>query len=146
VPPDEEGWLCPACDAKVDAIWLVNTAFGMEHGFDVAWSDVFAIEAAGAASGGGDAWGDAAAGDDVAWPSDEEEDEDFDPSAPAARLAAPRGGGGGSDADGASDGDDEEGEEGEEEEEESETDEEYVRRKPLFLPASCVAPLRRALL
>ena len=123
MPPDDEGWLCPACDAKVDAIWLVNTAFGMEHGFDVAWSDVFAIEAAWAEAGGGGEWGGAAGGDDVAWPSDEEEDEDFDPSAPAARLASPRGGAG-SDAD-AESGGDKEGEEGEEdEEEESETDEE----------------------
>lgn len=31
VPEGDEGWLCPSCDAKVDALCMINDVFGAPH-------------------------------------------------------------------------------------------------------------------
>jgi len=103
---EEEGWLCPACDAKVDAVYELNAAFDAAWPLDAKWSDFFAAEAAGA---------EAAAAED--WPSEDEEDADFDPGAARAEAAAAAA------EEGREEGEGEEGEEASEEETESDDSE-----------------------
>ncbi|WIA30444.1 hypothetical protein OEZ86_000528 [Tetradesmus obliquus] len=40
--PEDEGWLCPACDAKMDILLQVNDYFGTEYEIDTPWTDLFA--------------------------------------------------------------------------------------------------------
>ncbi|XWS54719.1 hypothetical protein CRYUN_Cryun10bG0113700 [Craigia yunnanensis] len=49
-PPDDEGWLCPACNCKVDCIELVNESQGTSFSLTDGWEKVFP-EAAVAAGG-----------------------------------------------------------------------------------------------
>lgn len=41
VPEGDEGWLCPSCDAKVDALYAINGDFDSAHGLATPWGDVF---------------------------------------------------------------------------------------------------------
>ena len=45
IPPEDEGWLCPRCDARVDVIYVLNDEY--EHDLDqkCVAADVFAREA-----------------------------------------------------------------------------------------------------
>ncbi|KAK9824279.1 hypothetical protein WJX72_009118 [[Myrmecia] bisecta] len=40
--PEDEGWLCPACDAKADILEMINDAFGTEYEQDTPWHHLFA--------------------------------------------------------------------------------------------------------
>lgn len=37
VPPDDEGWLCPGCDCKVDCIDLLNDSQGTDLSVTDSW-------------------------------------------------------------------------------------------------------------
>ncbi|KDO47945.1 hypothetical protein CISIN_1g001512mg [Citrus sinensis] len=47
IPPDDEGWLCPGCDCKVDCIDLVNELQGTRLFITDNWEKVFPEAAAG---------------------------------------------------------------------------------------------------
>ena len=128
LPPDDEGWLCPSCDAKCDALDAINTAFDTDWELDTPWTAVFEGEdGGGAADGAGPAAG-AEAPLAEAWPSDESGDEDFDPAASSdSDAAAEQPGGEDVEADGEGrgdgDGDDDDGsEESTDSDDESEPD------------------------
>eukprot|EP01018_Ginkgo_biloba_P003096 Gb_21021 [translate_table: standard] len=75
IPPGDEGWLCPGCDCKVDCLDLVNDYLGTTFNLEDSWEKVFAEAAA------------IAVGDDKAlesgdMPSDDSEDDDYDPDGP----------------------------------------------------------------
>ncbi|DBA68760.1 hypothetical protein WJX79_008804 [Trebouxia sp. C0005] len=40
--PEDEGWLCPACDAKADIILAINEEFGSEYDQEAPWHSLFA--------------------------------------------------------------------------------------------------------
>lgn len=69
IPPDDEGWLCPGCDCKVDCFDLLNVSQGTSLSITDSWEKVFP-EAAEAV---------AKEGDTVDLPSDDSEDQDYDP-------------------------------------------------------------------
>ncbi|XP_020091779.1 homeobox protein HOX1A [Ananas comosus] len=74
IPPGDEGWLCPACDCKVDCIDLLNESQGSDLTIEDSWEKVFP-EAAAIANG-------TANYDMSNLPSDDSEDSDYDPSNP----------------------------------------------------------------
>ncbi|VFQ81876.1 unnamed protein product [Cuscuta campestris] len=69
-PPDDEGWLCPGCDCKVDCVDLLNDLLGTDLSITDSWEKVFQEEAA--ASG-------KQLDDMVGLPSDDSEDDDYNP-------------------------------------------------------------------
>ncbi|CAA7393542.1 unnamed protein product [Spirodela intermedia] len=71
IPPDDEGWLCPACDCKVDCIDLINEKQGTDLSIKDEWKKVFP-EVAGFGSEDGQH-------DNLGLPSDDSEDHDYDP-------------------------------------------------------------------
>lgn len=85
IPPGDEGWLCPLCDARVDAFYTLNSDFDTTLAPESAtWTEVFAEEAAldAAKMGPGqpnEAGENAAHGKaaEEEWPDDEEDDKDF---------------------------------------------------------------------
>jgi len=90
LPPDDEDWLCPACDNKIDAIYSLNAFYEWSLGFETPWRDIFAEEAArgppsedsqGPPPGKGGTGGsglDAFLAAD--FDTDESDDDDFDPT------------------------------------------------------------------
>lgn len=75
IPPDDEGWLCPGCDCKVDCIDLLNDFQGTNLSVTDSWEKVYPKEAAAAASGD--------KLDDISGlPSDDSEDDDYNPENP----------------------------------------------------------------
>ncbi|OIS97315.1 PREDICTED: pathogenesis-related homeodomain protein [Nicotiana attenuata] len=75
IPPDDEGWLCPGCDCKVDCIDLLNDLQGTNLSITDSWEKVYPKEAAAAASG--------EKLDDISGlPSDDSEDDDYNPENP----------------------------------------------------------------
>ncbi|GKV43215.1 hypothetical protein SLEP1_g50532 [Rubroshorea leprosula] len=46
IPPDDEGWLCPGCDCKVDCIDLLNDSQGTSLSINNSWEKVFPEAAA----------------------------------------------------------------------------------------------------
>ncbi|CAN4112134.1 unnamed protein product [Withania somnifera] len=75
IPPDDEGWLCPGCDCKVDCIDLLNDLQGTNLSVTDSWEKVYPKEAAAAASG--------EKLDDISGlPSDDSEDDDYNPGNP----------------------------------------------------------------
>ncbi|PHU10487.1 hypothetical protein BC332_22347 [Capsicum chinense] len=75
IPPDDEGWLCPGCDCKVDCIDLLNDLQGTDLSVTDSWEKVYPKEAAAAASG--------EKLDDISGlPSDDSEDDDYNPENP----------------------------------------------------------------
>lgn len=75
IPPDDEGWLCPGCDCKVDCIELLNDSQGTKISVGDSWEKVFPEEAAAAAAGN-------KLDDNFGLPSDDSEDDDYDPDGP----------------------------------------------------------------
>ncbi|CAN4107772.1 unnamed protein product [Withania somnifera] len=74
IPPDDEGWLCPGCDCKVDCIDLLNDLQGTDLSVTDSWEKVYPKEAAGASREKLD--------DISGLPSDDSEDDDYDPENP----------------------------------------------------------------
>ncbi|KVI01894.1 pathogenesis-related homeodomain protein isoform X2 [Cynara cardunculus var. scolymus] len=72
VPPGDEGWLCPACDCKVDCIDLLNDSQGADLSIGDSWEKVFPETAA---SGN-------KLDDTLGLPSDDSEDDDYNPDGP----------------------------------------------------------------
>ncbi|XP_057465895.1 LOW QUALITY PROTEIN: pathogenesis-related homeodomain protein [Actinidia eriantha] len=72
IPPDDEGWLCPGCDCKVDCIDLLNDSQGTNLSVLDKWERVFPEEAAASAAGKN-------ADDNLGLPSDDSEDNDYNP-------------------------------------------------------------------
>ncbi|KAF5745572.1 hypothetical protein HS088_TW07G01164 [Tripterygium wilfordii] len=75
IPPDDEGWLCPGCDCKVDCIDLLNESQGTNLSVTDRWENVFPEAAAAALAGHSQ-------GTNAGLPSDDSEDEDYDPDGP----------------------------------------------------------------
>lgn len=71
IPPGDQGWLCPACDCKVDCFNFLNEFQGSTLTIEDTWEKVFP-EAAVIASGNNQL-------DDSNYPSDDSEDNDYDP-------------------------------------------------------------------
>lgn len=74
IPPDDEGWLCPGCDCKVDCIELLNDSQGTNLSINDSWEKVFP-EAAAAAGHNPD--------HNFGLPSDDSDDNDYNPDEPA---------------------------------------------------------------
>ncbi|KAL5561329.1 hypothetical protein UlMin_031076 [Ulmus minor] len=74
VPPDDEGWLCPGCDCKVDCIELLNDSQGTNLSINDNWEKVFP-EAAAARDGKDQDL-------NLGLPSDDSDDDDYDPDGP----------------------------------------------------------------
>ncbi|XP_076953905.1 pathogenesis-related homeodomain protein-like [Bidens hawaiensis] len=72
VPPGDEGWLCPACDCKADCIGLLNDSLGTQLAIEDCWEKVFPETAA---SGN-------KLDDNSGLPSDDSEDDDYNPDGP----------------------------------------------------------------
>ncbi|KDP44446.1 hypothetical protein JCGZ_16279 [Jatropha curcas] len=72
IPPDDEGWLCPGCDCKVDCIELLNDSQGTNISISDRWEKVFP-EAAAAGQNPDPNFG---------LPSDDSDDNDYDPDGP----------------------------------------------------------------
>nr|XP_008338248.1 homeobox protein HAT3.1-like isoform X1 [Malus domestica]XP_008338250.1 homeobox protein HAT3.1-like isoform X1 [Malus domestica]XP_008338251.1 homeobox protein HAT3.1-like isoform X1 [Malus domestica]XP_017178666.1 homeobox protein HAT3.1-like isoform X1 [Malus domestica]XP_028965500.1 homeobox protein HAT3.1-like isoform X1 [Malus domestica] len=81
IPPDDEGWLCPGCDCKVDCFDLLNDSQGTNLSVTDSWEKVFP-EAAAAASGHNQ---DHSHG----LPSDDSDDNDYDPDGPETNDEVP---------------------------------------------------------
>ncbi|WZY73257.1 hypothetical protein YC2023_012101 [Brassica napus] len=72
IPPDDESWLCPGCDCKDYSFDLLNDSLGTKLSVSDSWEKVFP-EAAAAMAGGDQTL-------DCDLPSDDSEDEEFDPN------------------------------------------------------------------
>ncbi|WVZ99268.1 hypothetical protein U9M48_044596, partial [Paspalum notatum var. saurae] len=80
IPKGDEGWLCPACDCKIDCIDVINELQGSDLSIDDSWEKVFP-EAAVMANGSKQ--------DDIFdLPSDDSDDNDFDPNMPEEHVAS----------------------------------------------------------
>ncbi|KAI8571418.1 hypothetical protein RHMOL_Rhmol01G0118700 [Rhododendron molle] len=73
IPPGDQGWLCKFCDCKMEIIEAMNAHLGTHYSTDSLWQDIFKDEAA--LSDGGGALQDP----EQEWPSDDSEDDDYDP-------------------------------------------------------------------
>lgn len=74
IPSGDEGWLCPACDCKVDCFDLLNEFQGSDLTIENTWENVFPEAAASTNSG--------MQHDESGFPSDDSEDDDYDPDVP----------------------------------------------------------------
>ncbi|KAG2306262.1 hypothetical protein Bca52824_026010 [Brassica carinata] len=72
IPPDDESWLCPGCDCKDYSFDLLNDSLGTKLSVSDSWEKVFPEAAAAMAGGGGQNL-------DCDLPSDDSEDEEYDP-------------------------------------------------------------------
>ncbi|KAI3805026.1 hypothetical protein L1987_27022 [Smallanthus sonchifolius] len=72
VPPGDEGWLCPACDCKADCIDLLNDSLATDLSIEDSWEKVFPETAV---SGN-------KLDDNLGLPSDDSEDDDYNPDGP----------------------------------------------------------------
>ncbi|EEF34865.1 homeobox protein HAT3.1 [Ricinus communis] len=72
IPPDDQGWLCPGCDCKVDCIDLLNESQGTNISISDSWEKVFP-EAAAPGQNPDQNFGP---------PSDDSDDNDYDPDIP----------------------------------------------------------------
>ncbi|KAF3452738.1 hypothetical protein FNV43_RR03171 [Rhamnella rubrinervis] len=73
IPPGDQGWFCRFCDCKMDILEQVNAHLGTHFSMNSNWQDVFKEEAAfpdGA---------NALLNPDEEWPSDDSEDDDYNP-------------------------------------------------------------------
>ncbi|PON90616.1 Octamer-binding transcription factor [Trema orientale] len=75
IPPDDEGWLCPGCDCKVDCVDLLNDSHGTKLSISDSWEKVFPEAAAAAREGQNQ-------DHNPEFPSDDSDDDDYDPDGP----------------------------------------------------------------
>ncbi|CAN6359454.1 unnamed protein product [Urochloa humidicola] len=80
IPEGDEGWLCPACDCKIDCIDVINELQGSDLSINDSWEKVFP-EAAALANG-------SKQDDAFDLPSDDSDDNDFDPNMPEEHVAS----------------------------------------------------------
>ncbi|KAL5221134.1 hypothetical protein ABZP36_025847 [Zizania latifolia] len=79
IPPGDEGWLCPACDCKIECIDVLNELQGGKLSIHDSWEKVFP-EAAAFANGSKQT-------DASNLPSDDSADDDFDPALAEGHMA-----------------------------------------------------------
>lgn len=72
IPPDDEGWLCPACDCKVDCIDMLNDSLETNISLSDGWERVFPEVAATGHS----------QDPNFGLPSDDSDDNDYNPDGP----------------------------------------------------------------
>ncbi|KAI7755385.1 hypothetical protein M8C21_013981, partial [Ambrosia artemisiifolia] len=72
VPPGDEGWLCPACDCKADCVDLLNDSLGTDLSIEDNWEKVFPESVASGKT----------LDDNLGLPSDDSEDDDYNPDGP----------------------------------------------------------------
>ncbi|KAB1204292.1 Pathogenesis-related homeodomain protein [Morella rubra] len=73
IPPGDQGWFCKFCDCKMEILEAMNAHLGTHFSMNSNWQDVFKEEAA--FPDGGNAILDP--GEE--WPSDDSNDDDYDP-------------------------------------------------------------------
>ncbi|KAK6944596.1 Zinc finger, PHD-finger [Dillenia turbinata] len=73
IPPDDQGWLCRFCECKMDIIEAMNAHIGTHFSVESNWQEIFMEEAALSDSG------DVLLNPEEDWPSDDSEDDDYDP-------------------------------------------------------------------
>lgn len=73
IPPGDQGWFCRLCECKMEIIESTNAHLGTHFSLDSNWQDIFEEEAA--LPDGGIQVLDL----DEKWPSDDSEDDDYDP-------------------------------------------------------------------
>ncbi|KAK3033285.1 hypothetical protein RJ639_033216 [Escallonia herrerae] len=73
IPPGEQGWFCKVCDCKMGILEETNAHLGTHFSVDSNWQDIFKEEAS-LPEGG-----DALLNPEEEWPSDDSEDDDYDP-------------------------------------------------------------------
>ncbi|XP_062180168.1 homeobox protein HOX1A-like isoform X2 [Phragmites australis] len=98
IPEGDEGWICPACDCKIDCADVINELQGTDLSIGDSWEKVFP-EAAAFANG-------PKQGDAFDLPSDDSEDDDFDPNMAEEHVSSKEEESSEEDEDGGSDSDD----------------------------------------
>ncbi|XVE98858.1 hypothetical protein REPUB_Repub03eG0144800 [Reevesia pubescens] len=73
IPPGDQGWFCKFCECKMEIIDTMNAHIGTHFSVDSHWQDIFKDEAAFP----DDAITSLNPGEE--WPSDDSEDDDYDP-------------------------------------------------------------------
>ncbi|GAU49121.1 hypothetical protein TSUD_376620 [Trifolium subterraneum] len=73
IPPGDQGWFCKFCECKIEILEATNAHLGTRFSLDSTWQDVFKEEAA---IPDGD---DALLNQEEDWPSDDPEDDDYNP-------------------------------------------------------------------
>ncbi|CAJ2637876.1 unnamed protein product [Trifolium pratense] len=73
IPPGDQGWFCKFCECKIEILEATNAHLGTRFSLDSTWQDVFKEEAA---IPDGD---DALLNQEEEWPSDDPEDDDYNP-------------------------------------------------------------------
>ncbi|KAL1813901.1 hypothetical protein ACET3Z_023966 [Daucus carota] len=73
IPLDDQGWFCKYCECKTDILEAINAHLGTHFSLDSNWQDIFKEEAA-LPDGGG-----SILDPEQDFPSDDSEDDDFDP-------------------------------------------------------------------
>lgn len=73
IPPGDQGWLCKVCECKLESLEAINAHLGTQFTVDNSWEGIFA-DAARIANGES-----TATGNGEEWPSDDSEDDDYDP-------------------------------------------------------------------
>ncbi|XP_073017417.1 pathogenesis-related homeodomain protein-like isoform X2 [Primulina eburnea] len=76
VPSEDEGWFCKFCLSKMEVLEATNAHLGTDFSMDSNWQDVFNVEAA-LPDGG-----NSVVCHEEHWPSDDSEDDDYDPENP----------------------------------------------------------------
>ncbi|XP_075502146.1 pathogenesis-related homeodomain protein-like isoform X1 [Primulina tabacum] len=76
IPPEDEGWFCKFCESKMEILEATNAHLGTNFSMDSNWQDVFKEEAA-LPDGG-----NSVVCHEEEWPSDDSEDDDYDPENP----------------------------------------------------------------
>ena len=77
LPPDDEGWLCPSCSARVDCVFYLNQLLDTAMPLNVDWRDIFAHDSEKGAEEEKEKVNGAGGFLDLDLPSEESEDEDF---------------------------------------------------------------------
>ncbi|GAV84259.1 Homeobox domain-containing protein/PHD domain-containing protein [Cephalotus follicularis] len=73
IPPGDQGWFCKFCDCKMEIIEAMNAHIGTRFSVDSNWLDIFKEEAAFPDGGS------ALLNPEEDWPSDDSEDDDYNP-------------------------------------------------------------------
>ncbi|CAH9110319.1 unnamed protein product [Cuscuta europaea] len=74
IPPEDEGWFCNLCKIRMEIIEATNAHLGTHFAMDSNWEDIFKEEAALPKDDG-----NSSLYHEHDWPSDDSEDDDYDP-------------------------------------------------------------------
>ncbi|KAL9398599.1 hypothetical protein Peur_007560 [Populus x canadensis] len=73
IPPGDQGWFCKFCECRMDIIEAMNAHLGTHFSEDSSWQDIFTEEAAIPDAG------NVLLNLEEEWPSDDSEDDNYDP-------------------------------------------------------------------